>query len=145
MASFIPHIKMPSLHLDVFSGDVTRCQFLHLHLLLMCMFSCLDNVSGYRSRFNVRCTWGLYVCEGSYQAPDACSVLFLSGWLPWQSPWGGQPWRFSGPPPRHCSGHWGVQADQPGMTTNHINPCLFFKAHPGLVLLLSPSFLVFLT
>lgn len=54
------------------------------------------------------------------QSTDSCLVWSLSDWLPWQGPWGGQSWRFFGPPPRHCSGHWGVQADQPG-TPNQIN------------------------
>lgn len=44
--------------------------------------------------------------------------------LPWESPWGSQPWRFSGPPPWHCSGHWGVQADQPGNPTHCCTACL---------------------
>lgn len=41
-------------------------------------------------------------------------ISVLSDRLPWQGPWGGQPWRFSGPPPRHRFGHWGVKADQSG-------------------------------
>lgn len=58
----------------------------------------------------VVCTW----------STNPCLVLSRSDRLPWKGPWGGQPWRFSGLPPRHHSGHWGVQADQPG-TPNQIN------------------------
>lgn len=55
---------------------------------------------------------------------DSCLVLSLLDWLPWQGPWGGQPWRFSGPPPRHRSGHRGVKADQSGTPNqiSHLSP-----------------------
>lgn len=48
------------------------------------------------------------------------SVSSLLDRLPWQGPWGGKPRRFSGPPPRHRFGHWGVKANQPG-TLNQIS------------------------
>lgn len=58
------------------------------------------------------------------QSNDSFFFLFisvLSDRLPWQGPWGSQPWRFSGPPPGHHFGHWGVKADQPGTLNQAVN------------------------
>ena len=45
---------------------------------------------------------------------DWCMFLSPTGGLPWEGSRNGQPRGVSDLPPRHCSGHRGLQADQPG-------------------------------